>query len=187
MAEITTAPLPGDLDRPANDIVLNHKTQQHHSGLIDSGSSFSSSGPSLVLSNNQSKSSLSSTLSEQLFDQSHLKPGKRASLLSYSQTLNMYRENLKKTNNPEVQCNFALFLIEAGNQLGQQDKHDYYSEAEKLLKQLAFKGHPHAQYQLAKLYASGVFSKKNGKPEYQKAFSLYVQASKRDHMDATFE
>jgi TPR repeat protein len=162
--------------RPANDIVQNNK-RLRHSEIMDSASSISSG-----LSTNQSKTSLSS--GEQLFDQSHLKPGKHASLLSYSQTLNMYRENAKKTNNPDIQCDFCLFLIEAGNQLGQQN--EYYSEAEKQLKQLAVKGHPHAQYHLAKLYTNGVFNnKKTGKPE--KAFSLYVQASKRDHMDATYE
>ncbi|CAO3703885.1 unnamed protein product [Rhizopus stolonifer] len=33
---------------------------------------------------------------DQLLDHSHLKPGNKASLLSYAQTINMYREMLKR-------------------------------------------------------------------------------------------
>ncbi|KAF9400697.1 hypothetical protein BGX21_003725, partial [Mortierella sp. AD011] len=33
----------------------------------------------------------------------HLKPGHKATLLSYTQTLELYRQNAKKTNDPELQ------------------------------------------------------------------------------------
>lgn len=98
----------------------------------------------------------------------------------------MYRENAQKTNNPDIQCDFAIFMIEAAKQLPDNDtsKIQYLSEAEKLLKQLSLKGHAGAQYNLAKLFESGSLSKK-GKPELDKAFSLYVQASKHLHVDAS--
>jgi TPR repeat protein len=55
--------------------------------------------------------------SEQLLDHSHLKPGGNASLLSYATTINMYRTNAKKTNDVEIQCDFAIFLVEAAKRL----------------------------------------------------------------------
>ncbi|KAI8984252.1 hypothetical protein BDF20DRAFT_816822 [Mycotypha africana] len=123
---------------------------------------------------------------EHLLDHSHLKPGKDASLLTYTQTLNMYKQNVSKTNNPQMQVDFALFMVEAANQLPDDDasKKGYLSEAEKLLKQLAAKGHADAQYQLGKLYTAGLFNKK-GKPDYDRAFTLFVQASKHFHTDAS--
>lgn len=140
--------------------------------LIMDNASMSSTTSSSSDSNNLSSPNTSSIYSDQLLDHSHLKPGKQASLLSYDQTLTMYRENAKKTNNPDIQCDFALFLLEAA-----EDP----AEAEKILKQLSLKGHPNAQYQLGKLYNADASTKKS------KAFQLFVQASKRDHRDATFQ
>ncbi|KAI7901627.1 uncharacterized protein BX663DRAFT_513471 [Cokeromyces recurvatus] len=135
---------------------------------------------------NSSRTSVTSAFSEQLLDHSHLKPGRDASLLSYPQTINMYRENAKKTNNPNIQCEFANFIIEAAKQLPNDDvnRQGYLIEAEKLLKQLAVKGFAEAQYSLGKLYEAGLLNKK-GKPELDKAFPLYVQASKHLHADAS--
>lgn len=199
-----------DLQRPTNDILINNKQVPPHqqpdtispnpsthsaSSSIASSSANDSFGsiPNTVrsssssTSNNQNRhNSVTSNQSEQLLNHSHLKPGRDASLLSYAQTINMYRENAKKTNNPDIQCDFAIFMIEAAKQLPDNDasKNQYLSEAEKLLKQLSLKGHAGAQYNLAKLLESGSLNKK-GKPELDKAFSLYVQASKHFHVDAS--
>ena len=48
-----------------------------------------------------------------LLDHSHLKPGNQAALLSHDRTLELYRENAKKTQDPEVQFEFAVFMIDA--------------------------------------------------------------------------
>jgi hypothetical protein len=122
---------------------------------------------------------------QQILDHSHIKPGKNASLLSYAQTITMYRKNAKRTNNPDIQCDFAKFLIEASQQQDSDSKNnkEYLVEAEKLLKQLSIKGHPESQYNLGKLYSMGVLNKKD-KPDWDKAFNLYIQASKRNHADA---
>lgn len=66
---------------------------------------------------NKRLSSLGSYPSEYLLDHSHLKPSSNASLLSYTQTINMYRKNLKRTNNMETQCDFAIFLVEAAKHM----------------------------------------------------------------------
>ncbi|ORY98736.1 hypothetical protein BCR43DRAFT_436820 [Syncephalastrum racemosum] len=123
-----------------------------------------------------------------LLDHSHLKPGHKASLLSYDRTINMYRDNAKKTNSPDVQCDFAIFMVEAAKPLGPEDeetKWEYLVEAEKLLKQLASRGHAESQYYLGNLYASGLLNRK-GKNEFEKAFPLFVQATKHHHADAAY-
>ncbi|KAI8099546.1 uncharacterized protein BX664DRAFT_321571 [Halteromyces radiatus] len=139
-----------------------------------------------------SSMSLYSMGSEQLLDHSHLKPGDNASLLSYATTINMYRANAKKTNDMEIQCDFAIFLVEAAKRLimEQQEEqessiHAYLTEAEKLLKQVAVRGHSPSQYYLANMYSSGLLHKSN-KYEFDKAFPLYVQAAKHHHPDAAY-
>ncbi|CAO3599569.1 unnamed protein product [Absidia cylindrospora] len=146
-----------------------------------------------------SSMSLYSVGSEQLLDHSHLKPGDNASLLSYATTINMYRTNAKKTNDVEIQCDFAIFLVEAAKRLDengdppQQDLGDdaitsanaYLNEAEKLLKQVAIRGHSASQYYLANMYSSGLLHKSN-KFEYDRAFPFYVQAAKHHHPDAAY-
>ncbi|KAI8638646.1 hypothetical protein BD408DRAFT_422742 [Parasitella parasitica] len=137
-------------------------------------------------------SSIHTMSSDQLLDHSHLKPGQNASLLSYSKTINMYRENAKKTNNMEIQCDFAIFLVEAAKRLQQKDdkqdqeqQHAYLMEAEKLLKQIAMRGHGESQYYLANMYAAGLLSKA-GKPDFDKSFPLFVQSAKHHHPDAAY-
>jgi TPR repeat protein len=130
-----------------------------------------------------SSSSGNSSVYDHVLNHSHLRPGRDASLLSYAQTINMYRENAKKTHNADTECDLAIFLIQVANKQ-EADKKEYLLEAEKILKQLSIKGHANAQYQLGQLFAAGVLSKK-GKPELDKAFSLFVQAAKHFHADAS--
>ncbi|CAO3646978.1 unnamed protein product [Cunninghamella blakesleeana] len=157
-----------------------------------------SSCPSPLLLTRQplgSTMSLQSMGSEQLLDHSHLKPGDKASLLSYKETINMYRVNAKKTNDMEIQCDFAIFLVEAAKRLvsdeemtndhHQTDSHSYIMEAEKLLKQIATRGHSPSQYYLGNMYASGLLHK-NNKFEFERAFPFYVQAAKHHHPDAAY-
>lgn len=48
----------------------------------------------------------------QLLDQSHLRVGAMASLLSHDKTLELYRQNAKKTNDPDVQHEFCTFVMD---------------------------------------------------------------------------
>ncbi|KAF9571692.1 hypothetical protein EC968_000289 [Mortierella alpina] len=115
---------------------------------------------------------------------SHLKPGHKATLLSYTQTLELYRQNAKKTNDPELQFEFAAFMIDAGKPLEDpQTRTELFDEAMKLLRKLATNGHAESQHYLAECFASG-FAK--GKPDFDKAFPLWVQASKHGHPDAAY-
>ncbi|KAG0179897.1 hypothetical protein DFQ29_001513 [Apophysomyces sp. BC1021] len=126
-------------------------------------------------------SSVSGSLDVQWLDQSHLKPGENASLLSYTKTIDMYRENVRKTKSAEIQCDFALFLVQAAKQLPCSD---HLVESEKLLKQNAVRGHVPSQYYLANMYAAGLLHPKP--PNFEKAFPLFLQAAKHHHPDAAY-
>ncbi|KAI8334646.1 hypothetical protein BC941DRAFT_515403 [Chlamydoabsidia padenii] len=123
-----------------------------------------------------------------MFDQSHLQPGRHTSLLSQADTIHMYQQNCKKTHHPDMICDFALFLIEAASALSENDpnRHQYLRRAEKLLKQLAARGHPAPQYHLGTLYTLGLLNRKKGKQQFAKAFPYFLQSAKLYHKDACF-
>lgn len=136
--------------------------------------------------------------------------GSNASLLSSQTTLDMYRQNVKKTNDFSIQYSFAVFLISTaqdqgldltepkkkssskpghspnGSYAGVSDTspHDLIREARAILQKLANAGYPFAQYYLADGYASGLFSK--GKEDYNSAFPLFVLAAKHGHAESAY-
>ncbi|KAI8992363.1 hypothetical protein BDB01DRAFT_778208 [Pilobolus umbonatus] len=189
-------------DRPSQESIRMQR--ESNSSCTTSSSSLSSSSPPPFLKNpnrnysfSSSQQSFQSTLSDHLLNHSHLKPGENASLLSYNETINMYRKNVKKTRNKEIQCNFAIFLVEVAKRLLQSqssdhsdlnvdsDQHAYIMEAEKILKQIALRGHSESQYYLANMYAAGLLNK-SSKPDYDKAFPLFIQSAKHHHPDAAY-
>lgn len=137
--------------------------------------------------------------------------GNNASLLSTQKTLEMYRQNVKKTNDPSIQYSFAIFLISTAQEQGldvtdpkgrknsPQPLRDHDSpiieatvtspyelvrEARQILQRLASGGYPFAQYYLADGYASGLFNK--GKEDYNSAFPLFVLAAKHGHAESAY-
>ncbi|KAK4242346.1 hypothetical protein C8A03DRAFT_40313 [Achaetomium macrosporum] len=140
------------------------------------------------------------------FDNSQLRSavGNNASLLSAEKTLEMYRQNVKKTNDFSILYSFAVFLIATAQEQGldpQDPKktkspkpasgetatsspHDLIREARAILQKLSNNGYPFAQYYLADGYASGLFSK--GKEDYNSAFPLFVLAAKHGHAESAY-
>lgn len=140
------------------------------------------------------------------FDNSQLRSavGNNASLLSAEKTLEMYRQNVKKTNDFSILYSFAVFLIATAQEQGldlQDTKktkspkpgaadgrasspHDLVREARAILQKLSNNGYPFAQYYLADGYASGLFSK--GKEDYNSAFPLFVLAAKHGHAESAY-
>ncbi|KAI1827980.1 HCP-like protein [Xylaria intraflava] len=132
--------------------------------------------------------------------------GNNASLLSTQKTLEMYRQNVKKTNDFSIQYSFAVFLISTAQEQGlnfdepsrgkNNSKHDSHKngvestptelvrEAKSILTRLANGGYPFAQYYLADGYASGLFNK--GKEDYNSAFPLFVLAAKHGHAESAY-
>ncbi|KAM7222244.1 hypothetical protein V8F06_002271 [Rhypophila decipiens] len=140
------------------------------------------------------------------FDNSQLRAavGSNASLLSAQKTLEMYRKNLKKTNDSAIQYSFALSLISTAQEQGPDPEDhgkatkrpssrdgprcsspsDLIREARAILQKLSNNGYPFAQYYLADGYASGLFSK--GKEDYNSAFPLFVLAAKHGHAESAY-
>ncbi|KAF2836493.1 HCP-like protein, partial [Patellaria atrata CBS 101060] len=111
--------------------------------------------------------------------------GSNASLLDTRKTLEMYRMNLKKTNEPSLHYEFALYLISFAQQAEDTNETaELIRESRTILQQLSNRGYPFAQYYLADGYASGLFNK--GKEDYDKAFPLFVSASKHGHAEAGY-
>lgn len=124
----------------------------------------------------------------------------------------MYRANVKKTNDPSIQYEFAIFMINAAKEAGAGGPEDgspaiqspsspkpgkdvdgnhndspqaeLLREARLILQKLSDKSYPFAQYYLADGYASGLFSK--GKEDYDRGFPLFVAASKHGHAEAGY-
>ncbi|TQS33237.1 hypothetical protein Golomagni_06425, partial [Golovinomyces magnicellulatus] len=138
--------------------------------------------------------------------------GSNASLLSTQKTLEMYRQNVKKTTDFSIQYSFAVFLISTAQEQGldfsdpkgkkspsSEPLRDLESpvvetkvtsplelirEAKQILQRLAGGGYPFAQYYLADGYASGLFNK--GKPDSNSAFPLFVLAAKHGHAESAY-
>lgn len=118
--------------------------------------------------------------------------GNNASLLDTKKTLDMYRANVKKTNDPAIQYEFAIFMINMageaianGQSTGSSETAtDLIKEARNILQRLADRGYPFAQYYLADGYFSGFFSKE--KPDFEKAYALFLAASKHGHAEAGY-
>lgn len=127
--------------------------------------------------------------------------GENASLLSTRKTLDMYRMNVKKTNDPAIQYEFAIFMISIAQDEGLEEdrdsvsgssqkstnppiKSDLLKEAKHILQKLCDKSYPFAQYYLADGYASGLFN--NGRPDLEKSFPLFLAASKHGHAEAMY-
>jgi TPR repeat protein len=138
--------------------------------------------------------------------------GNNASLLSTQKTLEMYRQNVKKTNDFSIQYSFAIFLISTAQEQGLNfddvarrknspqpptrgadspfmeasagSPHELAREARHILQRLSSAGYPFAQYYLADGYASGLFSK--GKEDYNSAFPMFVLAAKHGHAESAY-
>ncbi|CUA67441.1 Protein SKT5 [Rhizoctonia solani] len=73
--------------------------------------------PSARVVTTQSVVSKAPPVDQPLLDHSHLRPGKEANLLSHERTLELYRANARKSNDPDVQYEFAMFMIDASKSL----------------------------------------------------------------------
>ncbi|ETN37285.1 uncharacterized protein HMPREF1541_08276 [Cyphellophora europaea CBS 101466] len=123
--------------------------------------------------------------------------GNNASLLSTRKTLDMYRANVKKTNDPAIQYEFAVFMVGAAQEEGLEadlveaqpktkssPRDDLLKEAKLILQKLSDRSYPFAQYYLGDGYASGLFNK--GREDWERAFPLFLAASKHGHAEAGY-
>lgn len=115
--------------------------------------------------------------------------GNAASLLNTKKTLEMYRANVKKTKDPAIQYEFAIFMVNAArdemlNQEPDSNPAELIKEAKHILQGLSDRAYPFAQYYLGDGYFSGLFNK--DRPDWNSAFPLFVAASKHGHAEAGY-
>ncbi|EJS44628.1 skt5p [Saccharomyces arboricola H-6] len=121
------------------------------------------------------------------------------SLVPRLKTIEMYRQNVRKSKDPEVLFQYAQYMlqtaltIESSNALvsngekegniSQSDlKTQFLKEAQSYLKKLSIKGYSDAQYLLGDGYSSGAF----GKVENKEAFALFQAAAKHGHIESAY-
>ncbi|RMD41579.1 hypothetical protein DV735_g3519, partial [Chaetothyriales sp. CBS 134920] len=126
--------------------------------------------------------------------------GSNVALMSTRKTLEMYRANVKKTNDPAIQYEFAVFMVGAAQEEGLEHdgvseagkseksssttRQDLLKEAKQILQKLSDRSYPFAQYYLGDGYASGLFNK--GREDWDKAFPLFLAAAKHAHAEAGY-
>ncbi|KAJ3018359.1 UNVERIFIED_CONTAM: hypothetical protein HDU68_011203 [Siphonaria sp. JEL0065] len=115
----------------------------------------------------------------------------------YGESLEMYRQNAKKSGDPGVQLDFAKFLIATADtamdsdpdpKKAKKNQDILYAEGLKWVKKLtkAESGraaYPEAMFYLAECYGNGSLGLS---VDHDRAFSLYVQASKQNHPAAAY-
>lgn len=130
------------------------------------------------------------------------RPGHKAALLPYMESLELYRQNAKKSNDPVVQWEFTKYLIETAESIDIHTieatpsaenavlmRNALLAEGVKWLKKLTSGtgvgrgGLPEAQFLLAECYGAGRWGVG---VDHDKAFALYVQASKQSHREAAY-
>lgn len=137
-----------------------------------------------------------------MLNQAHLRPGKGVALLAPEQTLALYRSNAKKTSDPDLIFEFAVFMLDASKSLAippadanrsnqlevekaAEKMESLIREALSLLKRIADRGHVLAQYTLADCYSNGMGTPK-ARQDFDRAFPLFVLAAKHGHVDAAY-
>ncbi|KAJ1557885.1 hypothetical protein HK405_014930 [Cladochytrium tenue] len=114
-----------------------------------------------------------------------------------SESLESLRHRAKQTNDPEVQLAYAKRLIVAAEEMADADpdprkvkrtQDALHQESLRWIKKLATSGsgrgaYPEAMFFLAECYGNGSLGLT---VDHDKAFSLYLQASKQNHPGATY-
>ncbi|KAJ5844946.1 hypothetical protein N7534_008615 [Penicillium rubens] len=128
------------------------------------------------------------------FDNSRLQAvvGNNASLLSHKETFEMYLANVKKTDEPTVLYEFAVFMVNSMREMPAVDLEDsspitrarLLRESKSILQRLADRSYPFAQYYLGDGFASGLFNK--GVEDHDRSFPLFLAASKHGHVEACY-
>jgi TPR repeat protein len=112
------------------------------------------------------------------------------SLLPLETSLEMYRQNSKKTKDPNVLFSFAQLLIKtclskrSDNPLTQKEKDQYLEEAFIALKKSSKSGCIEAQYYLGDAFSVGLFNK--GKPDLSKSLTFFESAGKARHAESAY-
>ncbi|SCU97856.1 LADA_0H08812g1_1 [Lachancea dasiensis] len=147
---------------------------------------------------NESVADLSHQMVGQYLGEAH-----NSSLVPRLKTIEMYKQNVKKSKDPDVLFQYAQYMLQTaltidpteeveenstsaeGKQetVSQQEmRKQFLKEAQVYLKKLSVKGYSDAQYLLGDAYSSGAFGRVNNKD----AFVLFQSAAKHGHVESAF-
>lgn len=154
----------------------------------------------MYLLNGSLDTQLTST-NESVADMSHqvvsryLGEDSNASLVPRLKTIEMYRENVKKSKDANLLFQFAQYMLQTaltmddkkqpvdGESMDQSElRKKFLKEAQHYLRKLSVKGYADAQYLLGDLCASGAL----GKIENKEAFTLFQAAAKHGHIESAY-
>lgn len=131
--------------------------------------------------------SSSTSLDEAKTSTSAPKPS-TVNLLPSDASIEMYRQNAKKTKDPIILFSFAKILIKSSisknNNLTPKERSHYLDESLNALKKSSKLGCIEAQYYLGDAYSVGLFNK--GKPELSKSLSYFESAGKAKHAESAY-
>ncbi|QLL31697.1 hypothetical protein HG536_0B05620 [Torulaspora globosa] len=158
----------------------------------------------MYLMNGSHDTQLTST-NESVADMSHqlisryLGQNGNTSLVPRLKTIEMYRENVKKSKDANLLFQFAQYILQTALTMEFNDtpattasktdaidpaelKRSFLKEAQHYLRKLSVKGYADAQYLLGDVYASGAL----GKTENKEAFTLFQAAAKHGHIESAY-
>ncbi|CAD1780635.1 similar to Saccharomyces cerevisiae YER096W SHC1 Sporulation-specific activator of Chs3p (chitin synthase III), required for the synthesis of the chitosan layer of ascospores [Maudiozyma barnettii] len=163
----------------------------------------------MYMLNNSNDTQLTST-NESVADISHqmitryLGTDNNTSLMPRLKTIEMYRENVKKSKDPKLLFEYAQYMLQTAltidtnssigvtkdttNNLSEKDvssedlKKQFLKDAQHYLKKLSSKGYSDAQYLLGDAYSSGAF----GKVSNKESFILFQAAAKHGHIESAY-
>lgn len=127
---------------------------------------------------------------------------KNTALMPRLKTIELYRQNVKKSKEPDVLFQYAQYMLQTAltinktaNAIGKSNDHNetsdinqmdlkqqFLKESKHYLKKLSMKGYADAQYLLADGYASGIF----GRVDNKDAFRYFQAAAKHGHVESAY-
>ncbi|SCU95149.1 LAME_0F10924g1_1 [Lachancea meyersii CBS 8951] len=146
---------------------------------------------------NESVADLSHQMISEYLGEAH-----NSSLVPRLKTIEMYKQNVRKSKDPNVLFQYAQYMLqtaltidttgmsessisinkEGGTAAHENMRRQFLKEAQTYLKKLSVKGYADAQYLLGDAYSSGAFGKVNNRD----AFVLFQSAAKHGHVESAF-
>lgn len=191
---LSSAPSISPILRPSSNNSNSSNFNKRKSRSVDLSHMYllNSSMDTQLTSTNESVADLSHQLISRYLGESN-----NSSLVPRSKTIEMYRENVKKSKDVNVLFQYAQYMLQTAltmdltdeaakvedSSVSQEDlKKRFLKEAQHYLKKLSVKGYVDAQYLLGDVYASGAL----GKIENKESFMLFQAAAKHGHVESAY-
>ncbi|QLG70852.1 hypothetical protein HG535_0A07970 [Zygotorulaspora mrakii] len=191
---VSSLPSVSSIQRPASNTSGSSNANNRKSRSIDLSHMYllNSSMDTQLTATNESVADLSHQLISR-----YLGEGNTSTLLPRLKTIEMYRENVKKSKDVKLLFQYAQYILQTALTIDPSEKstedtakeldqgevrRKFLKEAQHYLKKLSVKGYADAQYLLGDVYASGAM----GKIENKESFTLFQAAAKHGHVESAY-